>query len=243
VCLCTAKVLVAGPTRDAERSRWGGVFVGRARALLTACALCAIDCGPTGNDVHVGARARPAAPLETGSGAAPAKRAKAKRAPELVSGDALAGTRAATFLPLVPSTFEGFRAKAQPEGKDIDLGEGAGLAVLKRSYYKSNTALEIEVVDTEQSKPLRALFDKTRELERDTEAAVIKPIKVQGYKAIAQWNSTAKAARVTVLVEGRYLVNLSLRPADNITTSVSLAEKLELPELAKLPADSEIAAH
>jgi hypothetical protein len=48
---------------------------------------------------------------------------------------------------------------------------------------------------------------------------------------------------VTVLVEGRYLVNLSLRPADNITTGVSLAEKLELSELAKLPADSEIAAH
>lgn len=147
------------------------------------------------------------------------------------------------FLPLVPSTFEGFKAKAQPEGKDIDLGEGAALSILKRAYFKTSTALEIEIVDTEQAKPLRTLFEKTRELDRDTEAAVIKSMKVQGHKAVAQWNSTTKAARVTVLVDGRYLVNLSLRPTDNISSSLSLAEKLELSELTKLAADNEIAAH
>lgn len=235
MCQCTAKVRTRGSARGDRLAR-------RARVLLIACASCAIDCGPTGNDVHVGARARPAAPLETGASDAP-KRVKSKRAPELVTGDALAGTRAAAFLPLVPSAFEGYKAKAQPEGKDIDLGEGAALSVLKRAYYKTSTALEIEIVDTEQSKQLRTLFEKTRELERDTEVAVIKPIKVQGYKAVAQWNSVSKAARVTVLVDGRYLVNLSVRPAESIKPSVELAEKLELSELSKLAAENEVAAH
>ncbi|HET6332168.1 MAG TPA: hypothetical protein VFG30_03100 [Polyangiales bacterium] len=212
------------------------------RVFLSVCAICAIDCGPTGNDAHVGARARPAAPLETAAND-PHARPKAKRTRELVTGDALAGTRASMFLPLVPSTFEGFKAKTQPEGKDIDLGEGAALSILKRAYFKTSTALEIEIVDTEQAKPLRTLFEKTRELDRDTDAAVIKAVKVQGHKAVAQWNSTSKAARVTVLVDGRYLVNLSVRPTDDIASSVSLAEKLELSELTKLAADNEIAAH
>jgi hypothetical protein len=239
VFVCTAK-RVPSPARSSKRPQRSRIR--NARALLIGCALCAIDCGPRGNDLEVGARARPVSPLEKSGNDAP-KAAKAKRTRELVTGDLLESTHAATFLPLVPSTFEGFRAKSQPEGKDIDLGHGAGFSVLKRAYSKASTALEIEVVDTDGAKALRGLFEKTRDLDRDTEVAVIKPIKVQGYKALAQWNSTSRSARVTILVEGRYLVNLNLRPADDIATCVSLAEKLDLPELAKLPADSELAAH
>jgi hypothetical protein len=206
-----------------------------ARVLLAAFASWTMHCGSTGNDVQVATRA-PADPVAKEE----PQSAKTKRIPELVSGDALEGTHAATFLPLVPKSFDGFRAKADAEGKDIDLGEGSGFAVLKRSYAKGGTWLEIEVVDTEGAKPLRTLFEKTRELERDTQAAVIKPIQVQGHKAIAQWNETARAARVSVLVDERYLVNLHLRPADGIANAVSLAEKVEL---AKLASGGELAKH
>jgi hypothetical protein len=227
VCLCTAKVLAAGVSR-------------RAWLFFAACALCAVDCGPTGNDVHAGARGSTAAPqtreLER---EATQKRARKKPSNEPV----IDGTRCAALVPFLPATFEGYRAKAGAEGKDIDLGEGAGVALLKRGYYKSGTSLDIEIVDTEQAKPLRALFEETRELERDTDVAVIKSMRIQGHKAVAQWNSTSKSARVAVLVEGRYLVNLNLRPADSIATSVALAEKFELAQLAKLQSADEIAAH
>lgn len=210
------------------------------RVLLVVCALGAAQCGQTGNDLQ----------LESPRHSAPSAAAKnekeapkAKHMPELLSGDALAGTRAATFSPLVPSKFEGFKAKAEPEGKDIDLGEGAGLSVLKRAYYKGGTALEIEVVDTMEAKPLRTLFDKTREVELHNESAVVKPVKVQGQKAYAQWNSTGRASRVTVLVDNRFLVNLSLRPTDSITAGLDLAEKLEFSELQKLSANDELAKH
>jgi hypothetical protein len=197
------------------------------RALLAAFACGAIHCGSTGNDVQIATRA-PTEPEESEE----SQPAKAKRIRELATGDDLEGMHAATFLPLVPKSFEGYRAKADAEGKDIDLGEGAGFAVLKRSYAKGGTWLEIEIVDTEGANALRTLFEKTRELERDTREAVIKPIKVQGHKAIAQWNQTSRDARVSVLVDARYLVNVRVRPADGIASAVSLAEKVELEKLA-----------
>src|SRR5215510_3066685 len=146
--------------------------------VLAAYAFFMLHCGRTGNDVQVATRA----PADHAS--EEPQPAKSKRIPVLATGDELEGMHAATFMPLLPKSFEGFRAKADPEGRDIDLGEGAGFAVLKRSYAKGGTWLEIEIVDTENAAPLRALFDKTRELERNTQEAVIKPIKVQGQKAL-----------------------------------------------------------
>jgi hypothetical protein len=201
------------------------------------CALAAA-CGPTGSDAHGGASARPATP-QTADGAHGEPRDKQRR---YSNTPILDGTRCAAFVPFVPNTFEGYRAKAAAEGKDIDLGEGASLALIRRGYWKPGSALEIEVVDAEQAKSLRDLFDHTRELERNVDVAVIKPISLHGYKALAQWNSTSRAARVSVLVESRYLVNLSLRPSDGIAASVALADKLDLAALAQLPLTEQIAA-
>lgn len=197
----------------------------------------AAACGPTGNDAHGGASARPATSQDGAQGEARDKKRKFSNTP------ILEGTRCAAFVPFVPNEFEGYRAKAAAEGKDIDLGEGASLALIRRAYFKSGTALDIEVVDAGEAKPLRDLFERTREIERNVEAAVIKPFNVKGYKAFAQWNSTSRHARVSVLVESRYLVNLGLRPADGIATSMALAEKLDLAALAQLPVTAQIAAH
>jgi hypothetical protein len=196
----------------------------------------AAACGPTGSDAH-GASARPAASKDGVQDETRDKKRKFSNTP------ILDGTRCAAFVPFVPNTFEGYRAKAAAEGKDIDLGEGASLALIRRGYFKTGTALDIEVVDAAQAKPLRDLFERTRELERSAEAAVIKPFDLQGYKALAQWNSTSRNARVSVLVEGRYLVNLGLRPSDGIATIMALAEKLDLAGLAQLPMTEQIAAH
>ena len=194
-------------------------------------------CGPRGSDAHGGANARPV-PTQDG---AQAEQGDKKR--KWSNTPILDGTRCAAFVPFVPNTFEGYRAKDAAEGKDIDLGEGSSLTLIRRGYFKTGTALDIEVVDTAQAKPLRELFERTREQERSGSTAVIKAINVQSYKALAQWNATSRNARVSVLVESRYLVNLSLRPTDSITTSVALAEKLNLAGLAQLPVTDPIAAH
>src|SRR5262245_29008517 len=105
-----------------------------ARILLAVFASCALRCGSTGNDLQVATRA----PVEPESAAEP-QPAGSKRIRVLAIGDELAGMHAASFVSLVPKSFEGFRAKAEPEGRDIDLGAGASFAVLKRGYAKGST--------------------------------------------------------------------------------------------------------
>jgi len=223
--------------------------------IAFGCAPSASGCGPTGSDAHVGARTRPTTAVAGGADAATAApaesaralRAQAKHKPRkspqpLPTDPVLEGVRCAAFVPFLPPTFEGYRAKSVAEGKDIDLGEGAGLALLKRGYFKSSTALDLEIVDTAQSKPLRTLFERTRALEHDGEAAVIKPIRVQGHAALAQWNSTAKATRVTVLVAERYLVHVTLRPSEGLAGAIELASKLDLAGLAELERSDKLAA-
>jgi hypothetical protein len=211
-----------------------------------------LACGPSGSDAHVGARARPAAPKPEVSNpdaelaAAPARKRKERRTKRTVDPDGapnLDGTRCAAFVPLLPATLDGWRAKAPAEGKDIDLGEGANIVLLRRGYFKNSTALDVEIVDTEGGKPLRDLFERTRDLERDGESAVIKAIRVHGHKALAQWNDDSNMARVTILVDGRYLVHVSMRPTDGVAGAIGLADKLDLETLGELSSDDQVAIH
>jgi hypothetical protein len=196
---------------------------------MAAVCLCGfgVACEPTGSDAHGGAK--PGTQSEGAQAATREKKRKYSNTP------ILDGTRCAAFVPFVPDKFEGYRAKAAAEGKDIDLGEGRSLSLIRRGYFKTGTALEIEVVDAAQAKPLRDLFERTRELHRNATAAVIEPFSVQGHKALAQWNDNSRIARVSVLVEGQYLVNLSLRPADGVGTLKALAKKMDLAGLSHLP--------
>lgn len=200
-------------------------------ALAALCALAAMAwaCEPKRPDAAAGARGPAASESLSEKSDAKSKR-KGKRGD---SEPVLDGVRCATYVPFLPNVFEGYRAKGPAEGKDVELGQGSGFAVLKRGYFKNGTALELEVVDTERSRSLRDLFGRSRAIERDTKAAVIRPLRIQGYDALAQWNETAKIARITILVE-RVLVNLSLRPSSTLDTSLQLSEHLDLAALAKL---------
>jgi hypothetical protein len=207
------------------------------RTLMAAGCVCALAtaCSAEQRESSVG----PASDAHDGAQA----ETRDKRRPKFSNTPLLDGTRCAAFVPFVPNSFEGYRAKNAAEGKDIELGEGASLALIRRGYFKTGTALDLEIVDTVQAKPLRQLFERTRELTRDSEAAVIKPTRISGYPALAQWNSTSRAARVSLLVESRYLVNLSLRPSDGIAAALALAQKLDLRGLAQLSVTDALASH
>jgi hypothetical protein len=209
-------------------------------ALAVSASIACAGCGRGPGDAHVGTRATgPTDPASAGednplAGKPAGKRKGGSHHP------VLDGTRCAAFVPFVPNTFSGFRAKGPAEGKDIDLGQGSSLALIKRGYFKNGSALELEFVDTAHARSLRDLFARTRKLERESDTAVIKPLRIQGYDAFAQWNDTARAARVTILVE-QVIVNLSLRPSDSLHTSLTLAEQLDLEKLATLQRDEHVA--
>ena len=212
--------------------------MGRCTARLlfaTVCVLGTVHCGPTGSDVQGGTSTSASQVDEAASKTGALGRRKSNE-------PKLEGTRCAAFVPFLPAKIEGFRAKAPAEGSDIELGEGAALALLRRGYWKPGIGLDIEIIDTEQSKRLRDVFEQTLKLERSNDAAVFKATQVQGHQALAQWNSTSRSNRVTILVASRYLVNLNLRPATDVSGAIAIANELDLAELAKLQPSEQIAA-
>src|SRR5262245_5366489 len=118
--------------------------------LMAASCVCALVTACSGEPRG----ASSAADSETTESEATAQpETRDKRRPKFSNTPVLDGTRCAAFVPFVPNTFEGYRAKNAAEGKDIELGEGASLALIRRGYFKTGTALDIEIVDTVQAKP------------------------------------------------------------------------------------------
>src|SRR5215510_13019900 len=124
--------------------------------LMAASCVCALVTACSGERPEASSAAEASEPEASAQ-----PETRDKRRPKFSNTPVLDGTRCAAFVPFVPNTFEGYRAKDAAEGKDIDLGEGSSLSLIRRGYYKTGTALDIEVVDTLQAKPLRDLFERT----------------------------------------------------------------------------------
>jgi hypothetical protein len=59
-------------------------------------------------------------------------------------------------------------------------------------------------------------------------------MRVKGFKALTQWLEATKVARTSVLVAERFLVNVSVKPADSVALSIAVADKLDWAGLEKL---------
>jgi hypothetical protein len=140
--------------------------------------------------------------------------------------------RALTFF--VPDVLEGYRARTASDGHDMYLGAGVGFLTVKRAYGKDNVLLELELIDAAHCERVRDLFNHARELQRETDSVVIRPLKVQGQKALVQWLDATRVARVSVLVAERFLLNANLKPAESPAASIALAQKLDWQALEKL---------
>jgi hypothetical protein len=142
--------------------------------------------------------------------------------------------RALAFF--VPDVLDGFRARTATEGRDLMLGGGMGFISVKRAYAKDNVQLELELIDTAHCERVRDVFNRSRELQREADTVVIRPLKIQGQKALAQWLDSTKVARTSVLVADRFLLNANVKPADSPAASIALVEKLDWDALDKLAA-------
>ena len=128
----------------------------------------------------------------------------------------------------LPDILEGYRARMAIEGRDISLGADLGLLSVRRAYgNKEDLMIEVELIDVTACERVRDLFNRSRELQRDTEKAVIRPMRVHGQKALSQWLDATKTARTSVLVADRFLVNANVKPADSTAPSIAFVEKLD----------------
>lgn len=201
-------------------------------ASLGLSASIALSCGGAQPEGRAGAARAPSGGTpepESLASKLGLKKSRRKRGPRSSTGTAW---RNLTFL--VPDSFEGYRARSATEGHEVDLTAGMTLTTIKRAYGRENVLYELEVLDTVRCDRLRQVFNRTRDLNRDSPRAVIKALRVKGFKAVTQWAEATKVARTSVLVADRFLVNVSAKPADSTAPSLTFADKLDWPGLERL---------
>jgi hypothetical protein len=207
---------------------------GVARASVVATCFTLFGCARLQSCAGEPATERAQSPLSaahgdsaaTGKGK-PAKSHHSKRPVIKNTGDAWLALK--FFL---PDILQGYRARMAIEGRDISLGADLGLLSVRRAYgNKEDLMIEVELIDVSACERVRDLFNRSRELQRDTEKAVIRPMRVHGQKALSQWLDSTKIARTSVLVAERFLVNANVKPADSIAPSIAFVEKLDFAAL------------
>jgi hypothetical protein len=215
---------------------------GSARASLVAACFGLVGCARLQNcsgEQSLTERAQsPLSAAKDGSAAGkavqPPKSRRNKRPVIKNTGDAWLALK--FFL---PDILQGYRARMAIEGRDISLGADLGLLSVRRAYgNKDDLMIEVELIDVTECERVRDLFNRSRELQRDTEKAVIRPMRVHGQKALSQWLDATKTARTSVLVADRFLVNANVKPADSTAPSIAFVEKLDwaaLEQFASAP--------
>jgi hypothetical protein len=133
-----------------------------------------------------------------------------------------------------PDSFEGYKARTATEGHDIGLSSKVGFVSLRRAYAKDGVSFELELLDVAHCPRLRDVFLRSRELSRESESVVIRPMKVQSERAVTQWLASNNIARTSVLVADRFLVNVNVKPASSPNASIAIASKLDFAGLEKL---------
>ena len=144
--------------------------------------------------------------------------------------------RALAFF--VPDSIDGYRARTATEGHDLVAAPQAGVLSVKRSYSgKDDVVADLELLDTAHGARVRNVFNRAREVQRENDKVVIRPMKIEGHKALAQWFDTTHVARISVLVDDRFLFNANVKPADSPAPAIALAQKLDWDRLAALASD------
>jgi hypothetical protein len=166
-------------------------------------------------------------------GAAAAKPGRRSKRP-VIKNTGSAWRALAFFL---PDAFEGYRARMAIEGRDVSLGPDLGLISVRRAYgNKDDLMIEVELIDVAQSPRVRDLFNRSRELQRESDKAVIRPMRMHGQKALSQWLDSTKTARTSVLVADRFLVNANVKPAESTAPSIDFMQKLDWAALEQFAA-------
>jgi hypothetical protein len=141
------------------------------------------------------------------------------------------------LLPILPDQLDGYVAEGPATARRVSVPNGGALTTVKRTYKKDASTLELEVIDSLHSPNIRSIVKLSAQIETDTASVVRKPEKVGAYTAIAQWHAATSMARIGVLVDDRFIVNVNLNPASAFEPGLELARKLDLAPLAKLSAE------
>jgi hypothetical protein len=140
------------------------------------------------------------------------------------------------LAPLLPDKLGDYAADGEVKGSTNTMGS-MKISEVKRRYKAGDKKLRVEISDAWLVPMLRTGFAMAQAVNQDSSEGIQKGVKINGQPAILKWRKARKRGRLTIMVGGRFMMKLSLRPSEDPDEVVKLAKGLDLSALAKLKAD------
>lgn len=137
--------------------------------------------------------------------------------------------------PFAPDKLGEFVAEGELDGSTGSMG-AMKVSSVKRRYKAGESRLQLEISDTSLVPMLRAGFAMAAQVQEDSTRGVKKGITVEEQPGMLEWRKSGKRGKLALLVGGRFIVNLRLRPTEDPEAVIKLAKELELKKLAGLKA-------
>lgn len=135
--------------------------------------------------------------------------------------------------PFAPDKIGDHAAEGELDGSTGSMG-AMKVSSVKRRYKAGESELRLEISDTSMVPMLRAGFAMAAHVQEDSTRGIKKGVTVEGQPGLLEWRKAGKRGKLALLVGGRFIVNLRLRPTDDPEAVVKLAKQIDLKKLAEL---------
>ncbi|MCA9670461.1 MAG: hypothetical protein KC503_32920 [Myxococcales bacterium] len=142
--------------------------------------------------------------------------------------------------PFLPDTLGTLPAVDPVSGQNTNMGP-MNVSMVRRSYgvkksaKVAGTRARVQIIDTAQAPMMRAMVGMGSKMKGDAES-VSETTKVGGHPALLRWHRPTMTGKMSLLVGGRFLINMGVRPIKGIAEGKSLLAKLDIAKLATLAA-------
>ena len=139
------------------------------------------------------------------------------------------------LMPFLPNAIGAFKAAGEGSGQTAGLG-GMIASTVRRTYKAGKKVLKLKIVDTAAVPMMRTAFAMARMAVQDGSDRVQKGVEVAGFPGSLEWRKAGQRGKIAVLVAGRYVVELSLKPTGSADEVLALIKTIELKKLAAIKA-------
>jgi hypothetical protein len=135
-----------------------------------------------------------------------------------------------------PDAIAGFAASGPAEHRGTPLPNGGQVPLIQRDYARDVFKLRLDISDALQAPSLRQLVTSRQGQERKAAGVDFRGMLVAGQPAIVQWHETNRTAVVNMVIEGRFMANVKVSPAENAELALEVANALPVAAIAALAA-------
>ncbi len=134
------------------------------------------------------------------------------------------------WIPLLPGTLGGLTQSGKPDGINMEMG-GQSWSSLQQKYSNNSENISITIVSGSMA-PQAQAFQMMLQFQMETEAEVVKTLKVSGHKALFRLNKVEKKGVLMISVNEQALVILEAMSITDEKQMIKLSQEIPLEEIS-----------